>query len=275
MSFLKNLLAGFSGKPAAASQDTRADRVAAILAEIRSRALPCLRLGAGGSGRSRLGGVPEMTGTWPRCEGRPLTPVAQLDLEEVRTAGGPDWLPASGRLLFFYDFEHSGWGIGPEDLGSFVVRWETDAAAPAATPPDLKDGLFEDYPMMFAPAESLPDAERLEIDWRQLSGKQERVLKAALEAMAPPEPAHQIGGYPSPIQGDGMEKECQANTRGLRPADDASEASVADWRLLLQLDTDNAAGMMWGDTGRIYFWIREQDARAGDFDKAWMIVQCY
>jgi uncharacterized protein YwqG len=33
--------------------------------------------------------------------------------------------------------------------------------------------------------------------------------------------------------------------------------------------------MMWVDTGRIYFWIREQDARAGDFSKAWMILQCY
>jgi uncharacterized protein YwqG len=51
-------------------------------------------------------------------------------------------------------------------------------------------------------------------------------------------------------------------------------SAPADWRLLLQLDTDNDAGMMWGDTGTLYFWIREQDARAGDFSKIWMILQC-
>jgi uncharacterized protein YwqG len=44
--------------------------------------------------------------------------------------------------------------------------------------------------------------------------------------------------------------------------------------LLLQLDTDDDAGMMWCDVGSLYFWIREQDARAGDFSKIWMILQC-
>ena len=61
--------------------------------------------------------------------------------------------------------------------------------------------------------------------------------------------------------------------RGHTNTPERKSSSAADWRLLLQLDTDNDAGMMWGDTGVLYFWIREQDARAKDFSKVWVILQ--
>ncbi|MCR8632194.1 YwqG family protein [Paenibacillus radicis (ex Xue et al. 2023)] len=35
------------------------------------------------------------------------------------------------------------------------------------------------------------------------------------------------------------------------------EKGVSDWKLLLQIDSEEEIGMMWGDAGRIYFWIRE------------------
>ena len=41
---------------------------------------------------------------------------------------------------------------------------------------------------------------------------------------------------------------------------------AADWRLLLQLDTDDEASMMWGDLGRLYFWITGDALRRRAFD---------
>jgi uncharacterized protein YwqG len=32
---------------------------------------------------------------------------------------------------------------------------------------------------------------------------------------------------------------------------------------------------MWGDAGRIYFWIQEQDLKNRDFAKVWLVLQCY
>ena len=47
-----------------------------------------------------------------------------------------------------------------------------------------------------------------------------------------------------------------------------------DWHLLLQVDSDDAADMMWGDLGRIYFWIRDEDLAARRFDAPGVVLQC-
>ena len=47
-----------------------------------------------------------------------------------------------------------------------------------------------------------------------------------------------------------------------------------DWRLLLQLDTDDAAGWMWGDVGTLYYAVRDSVQRPGVFRDAWMVFQC-
>lgn len=52
-------------------------------------------------------------------------------------------------------------------------------------------------------------------------------------------------------------------------------ARNADWRLLLQVDTDADLKTKWGDAGRLYYWIREADARAGDFSKIQMVGQSH
>jgi uncharacterized protein YwqG len=94
---------------------------------------------------------------------------------------------------------------------------------------------------------------------------------------------HQLLGTATAIQNADMEREAQLASNGLYlghgKVDPKREAALAagikDWTLLLQLDSDDAADMMWGDAGRLYFWIRKQDLRARDFSRVWMILQCH
>jgi uncharacterized protein YwqG len=81
-----------------------------------------------------------------------------------------------------------------------------------------------------------------------------------------------------------MELECQLVSNGVycgEPSEDDSpetralEGGAKDWRLLLQVDSDDDLGVTWGDLGSLYFWIRESDARSGRFDNCWVVLQCH
>lgn len=95
-------------------------------------------------------------------------------------------------------------------------------------------------------------------------------------------PLHRIGGHPEPIQGD-PKLEAQLVSHGLycgnhtgyqRGKELGLWDGATDWKLLLQVDSDEDAGMMWGDVGCLYFLIREQDLMRQMFDKVWLVFQC-
>ncbi len=50
----------------------------------------------------------------------------------------------------------------------------------------------------------------------------------------------------------------------------------SDYRLLLQIDTDTEGDndVMWGDNGVGYLFIRDEDLKAGRFDKVWFWWDC-
>ena len=93
---------------------------------------------------------------------------------------------------------------------------------------------------------------------------------------------HRIGGYPDCIQGD-PKLESHLVTHGLYCGDRTGyEAGrkqglypgAKEWELLLQVDSDDQAKMMWGDVGRIYFLIQRSALELRQFEKTWLIFQC-
>lgn len=94
---------------------------------------------------------------------------------------------------------------------------------------------------------------------------------------------HQLGGFPNPQQRPEMYNECQLVSNGIYCGDPSGYKdprapdllkTADDWILLLQIDSDDDTGMMWGDGGMLYFWIKKEDLKNRAFDKTWMILQC-
>ena len=236
---------------------------------------------------SRLGGQPLLPPgiEWPHWNDEPLAFLAQLDLRDLHAAV-PSFLPAAGFLYFFYDQKQSIWGFDPNDAGGWRVLYvEGDARtfelrpAPAGIADECR---YRPRPVAAHRIGSLPDLQRLP-DAAELSDTESEAYYDLRQQDFGNEPRHQVLGFPSPVQNDDMELECQLAANGV-PVGNASgyrdarvkalQAGAADWRLLLQLDSDDDAGWMWGDVGMLYFWVREEDARRRDFSRVWMVLQC-
>ena len=271
---------------AIASGSTRLD-AAEVIERLDSKAQPCVKVvHAETVQTSKLGGLPAVPPRfdWPTWNGAPLQFLCQLDLHEVQKVLPAEWLPEHGLLAFFYDAGQSTWGFDPNDRGSWrVEHFPPDRGAVPATPPQGAESvrLLPEVFVQFERGLSLPDPERVGLRWSEVPDEAWDYLE---EQETDGSPAHRIGGYPSAIQNDGMELECQLASNGLYvggpdgyASDEAKAlaAGSAQWRLLLQLDSDDRAGVMWGDVGRLYFWIRETDAVRGDFSGVWMVLQCH
>lgn len=279
MSWLEQLLSSWRAKREPDATTKRQIDLDDVIARMQAASLPCVRF-AHGASTSKLGGMPDLPDgvSWPSWKSKPLAFLAQIDLEAARKVGGPDWLPNTGMLFFFYDAEQSTWGFDPADRGSWAVIHGSKGSRTTNAPPSFEP--FPETPISMRTGQSLPSPERLGFELASLSQEQ---WEAVDDLLLPNEPAHQLGGFPLAVQNEEMEEECQMASNGIyvgdpegyaKPEVRALQDGVGDWRLLMQIDSDDDAEMMWGDVGRLYFWIRRQDVEAQDFSNVWMVLQC-
>jgi uncharacterized protein YwqG len=237
---------------------------------------------------TKVGGSPDIDSSfeWPSWNDQPMSFLAQIDLSSLPYISNLEKLPSAGMLYFFYDQEQSTWGFDPKDLGSWrvVFREAIGSITKISQPEGLPtESIFRETYLSPSIRSTYPSFERLGINVRSYSNEAFDIEDNLRHKARPEGPEHQIGGYPNPIQNDTMELEAQLASNGLYcgnssgyqdpRATSLSEGSK-DWLLLLQIDTDEKAGMMWGDCGMLYFWVRKLDLENRDFSKVWMVLQC-
>ncbi|MBN2176040.1 MAG: DUF1963 domain-containing protein [Demequinaceae bacterium] len=244
------------------------------------------------SASSRLGGRPILAPgvEWPRKDGTPLSLVAQIRLDPLHGATTVLGLPATGLLSFFYDIEGQAWGFDPTDRGSFAVVYTEDPEASIAAdfPADLADEWrLPAVALNTEPTVTLPSPMAMDFPSRNLTDQEDEEWGEALIDLANElgwAERSLLGGHPDLIQGD-MALECEIVAHAGVPAGDAQayrdprleewKAGAGEWVHLLQVASEEDAGLMWGDSGCLYFWMCRDDIEAGRFDRAWMILQCY
>jgi hypothetical protein len=216
-------------------------------------------------GASHLGSGPDLPDDldWPRRDGRPLAFLAQIDLADVARVL-PDSPLAAGHLWFFYDVKEEPWGYDANHAGGARVLFRPSGTLlRPSTPPE---GLAETFPLCaltFEAYEDPPglDEEKPPISLDEPASERYGAVREFLSS-GTGGTAHKLLGHADPVQGP-MEPRCE------------ELAGPGAWRLLLQLESDDTAGLMWGDTGRLYFWIRDEDLHACRYDRTWTILQCH
>jgi uncharacterized protein YwqG len=216
----------------------------------------------------------------------PLLFLGQLSLCEIHAAAAlPGW-PRDGTLTFFG--QPSAWGFDPLARGHcrvlFFPAHESLEQVPA--PHDLPEqARFSERRVGFQLEWTLPTRIPMEdSDLSTWADEYRDLCRQLMGSLGENEPIHRCGGHPQEIQND-MRLECQLVTNGIYCGDSSGyrdprrsllEQGAADWQLLLQVDSDEKRlGWTWGDAGRLYFWTRQQDIEAADFEGSWLVLQCY
>jgi uncharacterized protein YwqG len=276
----------FGSKPSRAEPEPMRD-IAALMAPLRVPAVHLVIQAA--PSRSYFGGEPRLPGdvAWPQHDGVRLPFLARLSLAEVHATAAVPWLPSSGALLFFYDTAQQPWGFDPDDRGKFAVLHvpdlpasmapsEAGAVRDAAAPNPRGIGMRR--------IDVLPSTDRDAVESLNLHDGELDAFWDLADAPFDGRPRHLVSGLPEPVQGDGMELECQLASHGINCGEQSGHRhpraaelrpGASHWRLLMQVDSDDELGVMWGDGGKLYFWVEESAARAGDFSNAWVILQCH
>ena len=230
-------------------------------------------------GDSKIGGMPDLPVTieWPHAHGKPLAFIAQINLADIHDLDVEQQLPAQGWLYFFYDAVNEHWGDVPDDYWHFAVRYFAGSITelyPAEAPENLaSENQFLSAGVMFQPQTTFPDESSLAWPKVGMSRKQWMALGDLEEHVYEMNSGryNQLLGHSTNLQ-DGMEHQCTRMAKQFFEADGTKN----DWVLLLQLDSnDKECGMMWGDCGVLYFWIRKEDLQQRRFERCWCVMQCF
>lgn len=244
------------------------------------------------SGFTKAGGRPHLPPevAWPEVDGRLLPFLMQVDLSDV-SASLPSFLPAHGALYFFFDqdrYEEGQihdkhlWSVlyypgDPRELTERSDRDRIDLATVYRTKP-LSAVKIRTLPSHYRfPGEFDEEADLIayaKLADHDING---HITDPYADAIAD----HHLLGHAQLRHGGEPELDCECRARGVDDVDGCNNSARAalieasgEWKLLCQIDTDFDLDWMWGDFGTLYFWVRENDARSGRFDRVWMTLDC-
>jgi len=254
-------------------------------------------------GATKIGGQPDLPPDtqWPEWRGTPLNFLAQIRLADITTYALDNELSHEGMLSFFFDYTN--WGKPgrdaegslasvlhiPEGVALQRMLWpETlrlrERYTPLAvtsfsremTAPDFESPIIEQFGYTLNSLYPPDDMSEHAMTARRIEDVMLAIDTYLHETYDSRGLVHRLLGHGDGIQG-GVEsmwpwlaKEIAASGSAT-PAFSAIQAT--DWRLLLQVDSDEN-GMTWGDVGRIYYGLPRQALAARDFSQTLAELQC-
>lgn len=242
-------------------------------------------------GCSRFGGKPDVPVdfSWPVYKDKPLTFMLQLSCAEMASLDINHELPNTGLLSFFYALDNECFGYDNRDMEGFRVFWfdqNTPLAAYAC--PVTEHSMLPCIGISFDREVTYPHLEDFTIlldrnidDYDKFEAAEQALGIKRKDTM------HRTLGWADLIQNNTTWR-CEILSQGYsfgegykripRSVINASKLpTVYRWKLLLQIGTvqEGPVTLMFGDAGKLYFYIPEEDLKACRFDRVCGEMQCY
>ena len=224
--------------------------------------------------KSKIGGKPYLPKDfiWPYYQEFPLSFLAQINLEEVKSLDKDNLLPSTGMLYFFYELETEEWGYELKNKGCAKVFYYEDTSNFELIdfPKDMKDYCqVPEFKVTFKANISYPSYEDFDIihnGGKEVADNYEDFQDAYFDIynkhMESLDSYTKLLGYPDVIQSS-MEEQCAAITKGFymggidSPKKYREEVikDSKDWILLFQMDAIEVDDyeLRFEDSGHIYF----------------------
>jgi len=248
-------------------------------------------------GESKFGGSPHLPKniSWPKISNtKYYSFLAQINLPEIRAYDAENILPKSGILYFFFDPDYGNRGK--------VIFYGYNNNLQVVTPPKyiaerkktffqkilrmkVSPRLYQELGMKISTEYYIPSIDSLRL---------ERILlKENIKDRYPD--MFRAAVYENDLLLDQNEKETTSNHHLLgiyngiqheyyeshfvkydfkKPTIKSIDKAL-DWKLLLQIDSDNLMGWNWADWGKIYFFIYKDDLKKHTFENVRLVFDCY
>jgi hypothetical protein len=218
------------------------------------------------TGASRFGGHPDLPEVvaWPEADGVPMELIAQIDLAEAAPHDADGLLPPKGTLIFFYNSQWQVSDMAPDFPCAQVLYFDDHARLGRRIPPVVE------YQHEFRGACAVPYVHGL----ARLSFSRQLSLPAGVSAfLADEDPALRArwqdfdlehGAKLPPLD---VKDYTDNRMLGYLSNQDYVGAMNKDDVLLLQVDSEPAAGFQWGDCDKLYFVCKASELAARDFSR--------
>ncbi|MFK7933295.1 MAG: YwqG family protein [Saprospiraceae bacterium] len=261
---------------------------------LKTTGIPCQELG-----KTKLGGCPNLPKgmDWAKSKygNYYLSFLAQINLAEVKTFDEAALLPNNGMLYFFFNLDSGDDGrvifskeineleraVPPEEFKekkkSFMQRLLTGKSKKRILK-ESKIDLYKEY--------GLPSWDSLRLEKiHKLTGTKTKPINLFAEGIF--EESYEVGetemtsnhhllGNYKGIQHEFYELDCvNFKIKNIKNLTIAEIEKALKWRLLFQFDSDNNLEISWGDWGRIYFFIHEDDLKKQRFANVKILGDCY
>lgn len=231
---------------------------------------------------SRIGGHPDLPLSlpWPEWKGRRLDFIAQINCSQLPKDALNFGFPASGMLWFFFDLTEQPWGNEPQDKGGFRILYQ-EAPSPDELHPEDKEQESTISPKHLGLTRELtfsPVIEDVLVDMEISEDLRGRHIDFLDSLHSEEDDLSRLWGYPDVVNRDLrivssiVSKGNELSSDSYAIAEAESKEETRNWVMLLQIDSDEDMGLMFGDMGKITYYIERDKLAKLDFSNAWCIL---